>query len=113
MYIGHKREDGEFQLLKSHLEGVSMRAAEFARSFDAMEHSARIGLMHDLGKYSLAGQHRMMDPEHVRKVDHSTAGAQEALVQFDDYIGAFAIAGHHTGLPDFGNRADMGGSTLM
>lgn len=112
MYIGHKRDDGEFQPLKLHLEGVSARAAEFARPFDAMEHAARIGLMHDLGKYSPAGQRRMWDPEHVRKVDHSTAGAKEAIYNFKDYVGAFAIAGHHGGLPDFGNRADVGGATL-
>lgn len=113
MYIGHKRDDGAYQSLKTHLEGVSIRAAEFARSFDGTTHAERIGMMHDIGKYSPAGQRRMMDPERVRKVDHSTAGAQEAISKFKDYIGAFAIAGHHGGLPDFGNRADAEGSTLL
>lgn len=113
VYIGHKRDDGTLQPLKSHLEAVSISAAEFARPFGGTEHARRVGLMHDIGKYSQAGQHRMMNTDSMRKVDHSTAGAQEVIHRFNDYAGAFAIAGHHGGLPDMGNRADCGGSTLM
>jgi len=113
MYIAHKREDGQMQSLKSHLEAVGNMAAMFAGPFGGEQHARRTGLLHDLGKYSPAGQRRMMDPEHTAKVDHATAGGQIASQQLNDLIAAFAAAGHHAGLPDMGSRADAEGSTLM
>lgn len=79
MYIGHKREDGKVQLLKDHLTGVMNLAEKYAQSFGAGDHARRVGILHDAGKYSRAGQRRMADPENTRKVDHSTAGAQIAM----------------------------------
>ncbi len=102
-YVTHRREDGRFQQLKDHLNGVSSLAAEFARAFCAEEHARRIGKWHDIGKYSIRGQERQRDPEHTDRVDHSTAGAKEAF-QIRDIVAAFAIAGHHAGLPDMGSR---------
>lgn len=113
MYVTHKRDDGEYQELLSHLQGVAERAAAFATTFGAPEHARRAGLLHDVGKYSPAGQTRQRDPEHTRPVDHATAGAQEALRTYRDAYAAFAIAGHHGGLPDRGSRASMEDGTLM
>lgn len=113
MYVTHKRDDGEYQELRSHLQGVAERAAAFAAPFGAPEHAKRAGLLHDVGKYSPAAQKRQRDPEHTRPVDHSTAGAQEALKTYRDAHVAFAIAGHHGGLPDMGSRASMEDGTLM
>ena len=104
MFIGHKSTDGRLQPLQDHLRGVSDRAKAFAQPFSAEEHAARTGLLHDAGKYSEAGQRRMSDPEHVAKVDHSTAGSKIALEQFHDLFGASAIAGHHGGIPDVGRK---------
>lgn len=101
------------QPLRTHLQGVGDCAAGFAGQFGGAEHARRIGLIHDVGKYSPAGQRRMMDPEHTHKVDHSTAGAQVAFRQLNDVIGAFAVAGHHGGLPDLGGKADADGPTLI
>lgn len=71
-----------------------------------------VGLFHDLGKYNPAFQRRLAGaPE---KVDHSTAGAAMLckLAEPSDRvfaeIGAYAIAGHHAGLPD--RQGVMGGS---
>ena len=104
MYIAHKRADGAVQPLKAHAEGVAALAGEFAAPFGGERHARRAGLLHDVGKYSPDGQRRMNDPEHAPKVDHSTAGAQEAINQGDLY-GAFAVAGHHAGLMNPGGRA--------
>ena len=110
-FVTHRREDGTFQPLKEHIENVGERAAQFAAAFDAAEHGREAGLLHDVGKYSQNGQKRQRDPEHTAKVDHSSAGAQEARRRGDP-MAAFAVAGHHGGLPDFGSRGDTDGGTL-
>ena len=104
MYIGHKSDDSRIQPLKEHLEGVAGRAGVFAVPFLGQAHAERTGILHDAGKYSEAGQKRMNDPEHTAKVDHATAGAKIALEQLKDPCGASAIAGHHGGMPDLGNK---------
>ena len=110
-FVTHRREDGTFQPLKEHIENVGERAAQFAAAFGAEEHGREAGLLHDIGKYSSKGQKRQRDPEHTAKVDHSSAGAQEARRRGDP-MAAFAVAGHHGGLPDFGSRGDTDGGTL-
>ena len=104
MYIGYKSDDSRIQPLKEHLKGVADRAGVFAVPFLGQAHAERTGILHDAGKYSEAGQKRMNDPEHTAKVDHATAGAKIALEQLKDPCGASAIAGHHGGMPDLGNK---------
>ena len=110
-YVTHLREDGSYQPLKEHLEGTATRSAKFAASFGASSHAERTALLHDIGKYSPNGQRRQRDPEHTAKVDHSTAGAK-AAADFGDMPAAFAIAGHHGGLPDLGTRSSLDDGTL-
>ncbi|MGE9294563.1 MAG: CRISPR-associated endonuclease Cas3'' [Puniceicoccales bacterium] len=64
------------------------------------------GWWHDLGKFAPAWQaylrRKATGAEGAGTVDHSTAGAQHA-VRVDKLLGhllAYAIAGHHAGLPD-------------
>ncbi len=72
------------------------------------------GLLHDLGKYNPAFQRRLEGS--IEQVDHSTAGAAiiERLVAGNDRVFAeliaYAIAGHHAGLPD--RRGVTGGSLI-
>lgn len=70
-----------------------------------LENAAHLtGLLHDLGKYTAAFQRRL-DGD-AEGVDHSTAGARAVLsltAGQDKSIAeliAYAIAGHHAGLPD-------------
>ena len=112
MYIAHKSEDGRIQSLRDHLEGVSGLAGEFAEWFKSQEHGKQVGLLHDIGKYSSAGQRRMNDPEHAPKVDHSTAGAVVAW-NMKDLFGAIAIAGHHGGLMDIGSKGSVEGDGTL
>lgn len=111
-FVTHRREDGTFQPLKEHIENVGERAAQFASAFDAAEHGREAGLLHDIGKYSSKGQKRQRDPEHTAKVDHSSAGAQEAFRRKDP-MAAFAVAGHHGGLPDMGGKSAADDGTLF
>ena len=111
-FVTHRREDGTFQPLKEHIENVGERAAQFAAAFDAAEHGRQAGLLHDIGKYSSKGQKRQRDPEHTAKVDHSSAGAQEAFRRKDP-MAAFAVAGHHGGLPDMGGKSAADDGTLF
>ncbi len=111
-FVTHRREDGTFQPLKEHIENVGERAAQFAAAFDAAEHGREAGLLHDIGKYSSKGQKRQRDPEHTAKVDHSSAGAQEAFRRKDP-MAALAVAGHHGGLPDMGGKSAADDGTLF
>lgn len=90
------------------VEHLSMAAAfsgGFSGAFGQLEEGMLAGLFHDAGKYSEAFQKRIRDPEHVMKVDHSTAGAAKTGEQGHLYA-AMAIAGHHAGLPSFGATVD-------
>lgn len=102
--IAHINENGEEQSIKEHLQGTAERAAAFAAEFGCADIGYLCGLMHDIGKYSDEFQRRIQDPEHTRKVDHSTAGAKELIALSGNYIPmAMAVAGHHSGLLDGGN----------
>ena len=110
-YVTHLKPDGTYQPLKAHEENVAALAGKFAEAFGAKAHGERTGLLHDNGKYSDNGQKRQRDPEHTAKVDHATAGTQMAW-KLKDCVAAFAVAGHHGGLPDMGSGSDDGGGTL-
>ena len=110
-YVTHLKPDGTYQPLREHEENVAALAGEFAAAFGAQEHGHRTGLLHDIGKYSANGQKRQRDPAHTAKVDHASAGAQLAA-QLGDPFAAFAVAGHHGGLPDRGDKTNDGGGTL-
>ena len=112
-FVTHKRDDGSFQPLREHIENVARLAAEYGAAFGASEQAGRAGLLHDIGKYSLRGQARQRDPEHTPKTDHATAGAQEAFLKLRDLPAGLAVAGHHGGLPDLGQKGDRENGTFM
>ena len=96
--------EAEWQGLKEHLSAVADLAGQFGRPLGVEAAARAAGLLHDLGKYAPAFQARLRgDP---RPFDHSTAGAVEIMrgaAGLDGVIRqliAYAIAGHHAGLPD-------------
>lgn len=104
-YLAHKSETGDReQSVREHLENTARLAAAFAAVFGAQQEGCRCGMLHDIGKYSVAFQRRLNGA--AEQVDHSTAGACEAW-KLRDPPAAFCVAGHHAGLPDFGARGDM------
>ncbi|MDD4849876.1 MAG: CRISPR-associated endonuclease Cas3'' [Gemmiger sp.] len=111
-YIAHRHEDGTVQTVAAHLQGTAQLAAQFADAFGAGAVGRTAGMLHDIGKYSAAFQVRIRDPEHTAKVDHSTAGAKAAIQNNLPEV-AFAVAGHHGGLPDGGTRQDTAGTPTL
>ncbi len=102
-FLAHKSEDKRVQTIQAHLNGTADLCARFAAAFGAEEQGRLAGLAHDLGKYSAAFQRRLEgSPEHV---DHATAGAAECC-KMNQASAAFAVAGHHGGLPDGGGQGD-------
>ena len=108
MFYAHSAErmpHAHWQPLSSHLLNVAELAAEFGAAFGTQRAARLAGLLHDLGKYSEAFQARLSGARDA--VDHSTAGARVtstlAAMPADRAMAeliAYAIAGHHAGLPD-------------
>lgn len=107
-YYAHTAEDAEgnriddrskWQPLAEHLQNVAERAARFAAPFGASEEARLTGLLHDLGKYSARFQKRLIDAS-IHGVNHWSFGSLEAIGR--RALGAaFAIEGHHTGMPAY------------
>jgi CRISPR-associated endonuclease/helicase Cas3 len=121
--VAHIRPDGAVQSLADHLKGVAELADGFATRTSWRDWAYNAGLLHDVGKRSAEFQ------EYIRRVatlsetergrhhgpDHSTAGAQLAGERFSDYVGwlmAYAVAGHHGGLPD-GRSGDLSSTSSL
>ena len=117
-YYAHSPgENGEWHLLRDHLEGVGEKAREFAAPFGAGNVAYLAGLLHDVGKFSSGFQrylhacyeaemHHLKGPS--RGPDHSSAGSVVAQVAWKDgdserslgRMVAWPIAAHHAGLSD-------------
>lgn len=101
--LAHISADGQRrQTVREHLEGTARLATAFARPFGGESQARLAALLHDIGKYSADFQRRLAGGP---KVDHSTAGAKVAWELRQPEV-AFAVAGHHGGLPDGGGNSD-------
>jgi len=92
----------EWQLLEEHLAAVEEWAARFSAVFGAAEWGRIIGRLHDIGKCNPRFQQRLTG-ENTRHADHKGAGAKllDDLDTGFGRIGAYCVAGHHGGLPDY------------
>ena len=108
-YFARLTEDGRKQTVLEHLEGTAKRCAAFAAAFGAEEQGRLAGLAHDIGKYSEAFQLRLQGGP---RVDHATAGGAECAKAGQHYA-AFAVMGHHGGLPDGGGRSSVDDGTFF
>lgn len=108
MYLAHIAEDGREQSIKEHLENTANLAARFAEPFNLEVNAYIAGMLHDIGKYSDEFQKRLQGGP---KVDHSTAGALEAYKK-KMVEEVFCVAGHHSGIPNGGGRAELEGASL-
>lgn len=109
--LAHLDENGRPHLLIEHLKAVGELARGFANRFGSGDWGYLAGLWHDLGKYAGAFQRLIREENgfeaHIEGDltglrDHSSAGAIHARRKLG-LCGlplAFAIAGHHAGLPD-------------
>jgi CRISPR-associated endonuclease/helicase Cas3 len=122
MYYGHSRKDkpkSEWQLLIDHLSNTANLAEKFGADAGISELARTAALLHDIGKYSKEFQKRLDGAG--QKIDHATAGAKEIRKLFNKdqnqkyfaEILAYCIAGHHTGLPDYGDSTDVDGTGTL
>ena len=107
LFLAHIAEDGRMQTVAEHLISTANLAKGFARPFGAEAQAELAGLAHDIGKYSAAFQQRLQGSS--IQVDHATAGAAKCWQRRQPFA-AFAVAGHHGGLPDLGDGASDAGS---
>jgi CRISPR-associated endonuclease/helicase Cas3 len=121
-YFGHSlqgKDKSEWQLLKAHLSDTAKRARDLGADAGVGDLAFSAALLHDIGKYSRAFQARL--DGNGRKVDHATAGAREVLELFNKdglenklaTLLSYCIAGHHTGLPDYGDSTELDGSGTL
>ncbi|MBU4581595.1 MAG: CRISPR-associated endonuclease Cas3'' [Proteobacteria bacterium] len=98
-YFSHsENRNGHKEPLLDHLTSVASRAALNASFFDAITEAKMAGLLHDLGKYGVLFQKRLVNEE--SGIDHWSAGAWAALTNYKSagLAAALAIQGHHIGL---------------
>jgi len=112
------KDKSEWQKLIDHLNRTANFAADFGRDAGIAELAKIAGLTHDIGKYSKEFQARLDGSG--RKVDHATAGAKELTQLFKGVpqeslatLLAYCISGHHTGLLDYGDSADLPGDGTL
>lgn len=86
-----------WQSLRNHLRNVADLAKRFATPLGMSDEAELAGLLHDLGKYAQRFQARLQDNS-IHGINHWAAGAtQAAALRFHN--SAFAVDGHHTGMP--------------
>ena len=111
-YIAHLNEE-RIQTMKDHLCGTAELAGRFAGRFGKSDWGYACGMLHDIGKYSLAFQDKIKNNSD-RRVDHSTAGAKACFEKGGMYsFMSYCIAGHHSGLPDYGISSDLGDAPTL
>lgn len=120
-YYAHSKDglsETDWQRLIDHLKTTSELAAQMGKEFGIADMAHAAGLLHDIGKYSQEFQARLRGSN--RRVDHATAGAREITRLFpaepDKWLAeliSYCIAGHHTGLPDYGSPADVEGDPTL
>lgn len=110
-FIAHRRTSGECQTLADHLLEVSELAGRFSAKIELGLPGQLIGLLHDLGKYSLDFQQYLwsavgileqdVDENYVDfrakkgKIDHSMAGAQTLWQELAQRGRIESAAGQH------------------
>ncbi|OWA36950.1 hypothetical protein B9G55_02405 [Saccharibacillus sp. O16] len=120
-YYAHSTDSSDkstWQRLNVHLLEVEGLAGEMAEAFGAVSWARSAGLLHDFGKYSLPFQRRLDGS--TKKVDHATAGALAITEHWNKNrteklaarLLAYIIAGHHSGLPDYGTSEASHNVTL-
>ena len=93
------KDRSRWQPLRDHLANVARIARRFAEPLGFADEAELAGLLHDLGKYSRRFQDRLNDNS-IHGVNHWSVGAAVAFEMRVLEV-AFAIEGHHTGIPAF------------
>lgn len=112
-YFAHSSEDKsktDWQSLLDHLQATARLAGERGAPLGVERAAFIAGLVHDLGKYNPRFQHYIAGKS--SSVDHATAGGKVLCAETSGNdkamaeVIAYAILGHHAGLPDRRNETD-------
>ena len=120
MFHAHSLPDqpeSAWQTLDAHHAGVARLAANFAAVWGTPETARLLGGIHDVGKRSAAFQQRLRG--RPGRVDHSSAACHYLMRQWGEEarpeagrllarLLAYALLGHHGGMPDYGAEAAEG-----
>lgn len=110
IYFGHSsdcEDRSDWQKLEAHLLNVARLSGKFGEKVGFGRAAYVAGLFHDLGKYDPAFQAYIAGQG--TSVEHSTAGTQvlcdmaEGPDKAMAKLIAYAVLGHHAGLPDRDN----------
>lgn len=107
VYYAHTLEgesEEKWQSIKEHAENVAGLVKKFSMPWCTAEYAENLGMLHDAGKYQADFQRRLRGEE--ISVEHSIGGAAIWTEMRWPESGAYCIAGHHSGLPDVGNKTD-------
>jgi len=114
-YYAHSKKDVEkylWQTLKVHSENVGEFVKLSSQEWCSEDFAYNLGILHDIGKYQEEFQKRL-DGYNIA-VEHSICGAVECDKYNMTSLGQYCIAGHHSGLPDYGNKMNTADdSTLL
>lgn len=120
-YYAHKK-DGRVQTIAEHAAGTAEFASSFAGVFGYAALGTLLGKYHDTGKYgdgfqarldgsgesyehSSAGMKIFVDCLQYRKTNDEREREINRARQAAAILLAYAVAGHHAGLPDYGSPA--------
>jgi len=97
MYYAHSaNRNNDWHQLKRHLSQTACLAESFASNSFLKSEAQLAGFLHDVGKYGDLFQARLHGK--VSHVDHWSAGAWMALLEYRSIAAALSIQGHHIGL---------------
>jgi CRISPR-associated endonuclease/helicase Cas3 len=102
-----KNKEGKIHKLSSHLFVVSEIMMTFTDDPCSKKIFYTTGILHDLGKYQVAFQNYLHEGGIKGSVPHASWGAALST-KYKQFEAAFAIDGHHKGLPDKGGlKSDL------
>lgn len=108
IWAAHINENtNKIQTVKEHSENTAKLCCDFAIP-QMKELMYAIGLFHDIGKYQHSFQKKINNDLNLQ-VEHSTCGALAVKEYYPNAIKLimeYCIAGHHSGIPDAGNKND-------
>ncbi|MFI3202666.1 MAG: CRISPR-associated helicase Cas3', partial [Eubacteriales bacterium] len=115
VHVAHKDIKGNIQSVKEHSETTAQLASEYSTmKFKGLVYNT--ALFHDIGKYQASFQKRIAGNKNI-KIPHALCGAIELnhvmKRSVERMIMQYCIAGHHTGLHNFGTKADTKGQGTL
>jgi CRISPR-associated endonuclease/helicase Cas3 len=105
-YYAHSFNGVPAHELVDHLIATAREAERRAQRIGLTGWGTRLGLAHDLGKFSDGFQRRVAGASEI--VDHTTFGGQVLANRYDNSgrLLAYSVLGHHVGLPNGEDETD-------